>query len=156
MKEALPPGTKLEWLEDDRLAVTPLSAQNSLGRRVLAWPEPGQPNDRVFVLEREDRLVSQRSTDASKAELVIRASERLWAAEVRIRQFIDISPSTTRERAILYLFAPGAEIASQVELAERRCDTRHYSAWRQGAVVGAVGGVVVGTAVTRIIKWLKT
>jgi len=160
-KKALPPGTTLEWEEDgpaSRLTITPLAAENSLGHRVLAWPDPLHQwrNDRVFVPERGGRrVVTHWRTDASKADLEHRATDLLWEAELRIRKFIDISPSTTRERAILYLFAPGAEIASQVKLAERRCDTRDDSAWRQGAVVGAVGGVVIGAAVNRLITWLK-
>jgi len=151
--EALPPGTKVEWLEDGRLAVTPLSAEDSLGYPVLAWPEP--IHDRVFVYEMREGWVSRWSTDLSKTDLEELAADMLWEAEDRIRKFIDISPSTTRERAILHLFGPAAEIASQVKLAERGCDTRRESAWRQGAVVGALGGVVVGTAVSRLITWLK-
>jgi len=154
----LPPGTELRWIQEDGetsyLEVTPEAAINLLRRPVPAWPTapvPGfmpEPGGRLF---RTKGLTQQAARDAA----VEHAEDVLWDVELKIRKFLAISPGSSRHYAILTLFGSPEDRASLVKAERSRCATDTQGASRQGLVMGAIGGLVVGSGLTGLLCWLK-
>ncbi len=156
-RPSLPQGAEIRWIEDgdaSYLEVTPEATINLLRRPVPAWPTTPVPG---FMPDADGRLFITKALtqQAAKDSAAEHAEDVLWDVDLKIRKFLLVSPGSSRQHAILTLFGSPEDRASLVKAARSRCATDAQAASRQGLVVGAVGGLVVGSGLTGLLCWLK-
>lgn len=137
-----PPGTRVEvtWHHSGQVVtLSPAVAYDPAGNPIVAWP---RVLEGYYLAEPGGRQFTTGALDADfGARAVQRTLQELWKVEEQIRSFLRIG--LAREAAILHLFGKAEDQANLVKLQQKQ-------SWESGALVGALGGLLVGSGAVAI------